>query len=85
MNYGLSISQGVIGIPLVNIQYSNITRSVIQCDLTITDGNSGGALFDENGKLVGVTTFRTKDNSGNVVYGIAYCIPAHMVVEYIKI
>ena len=85
MNYGLSISQGVIGIPLVNIQYSNITRSVIQCDLTITDGNSGGALFDENGKLVGVTTFRTKDNSGNVVYGIAYCIPMHMVVEYIKI
>ena len=84
MNYGLSISQGVVGLPLVNIQYSNLTRSVIQCDLTIADGNSGGALFNQTGKLVGITTFRTKDNAGNIVYGISYCIPINTVVEYIK-
>jgi S1-C subfamily serine protease len=83
MNYGISISQGIVAVPLVNIQYSNLTRSVIQCDLTITEGNSGGALFDERGQLVGGTTFRTKDNSGNIVYGISYCVPINAVLEYI--
>lgn len=46
-NQGLSISQGIIGIPLLKIAYENITRTVIQCDLTINEGNSGGALLDE--------------------------------------
>ena len=84
VNYGLSISQGIIGIPLLNIEYSGLVREVIQCDLTIAEGNSGGALLDERGKMVGITTFRTKDNSGNVVYGVAYCIPMDMVIEYVK-
>ena len=83
INYGLSISQGIVGIPLLNIQYSGITKSVIQCDLTITDGNSGGALLDNRGHLIGITTFRVKDNQGNVVYGIAYCIPINVVLEYV--
>jgi len=33
--------------------------------LTIASGNSGGALIDQTGKLVGITAFRTKDNKGN--------------------
>lgn len=83
VNYGLSISQGIVGIPLLNIEYSGTIRSVIQCDLTIADGNSGGALLDERGRLVGITTFRTKDYSGNIVYGIAYCIPIDLIMEFI--
>ncbi|MDR1906393.1 MAG: serine protease, partial [Clostridiales bacterium] len=38
--------------------------------MTITEGNSGGALLDERGKLIGITTFRTKDNKGNTIYGL---------------
>ena len=84
VNYGLSISQGIVGIPLLNIEYSGLVREVIQCDLTIAEGNSGGALLDERGKMVGITTFRTKDNSGNVVYGVAYCIPMDIVMSFVK-
>ena len=83
VNYGLSISKGIVGIPLMGIEYSGNTRTVIQCDLTIAEGNSGGALLDERGRLVGLTTFRTKDGAGNVVYGLAYCIPIDIVMEYI--
>lgn len=83
VNYGLSISQGIVGIPLLQIEHVENLRQVIQCDLTIAEGNSGGALLDERGKLVGITTFRTKDNYGNVVYGIAYCIPLNVVTEYV--
>lgn len=81
-NYGIGIFEGIISVPLVNIKLDNLTRSVIQCDLTIAAGNSGGALIDEYGRLIGITTFRTKDTSGNVIYGIVYCIPINMVLEY---
>lgn len=83
-NYGISLTIGYIAIPHINVTYNEITRNVIQCDLTISDGNSGGALIDENGKLVGITTFRLKDQSNNIIYGISYCIPINTVMEYIK-
>lgn len=85
VNYGLSIAQGIVGIPLLEIQYSGNIRRVIQCDLTIAEGNSGGALLDSHGRLVGITTFRTKDGMGNVVYGLAYCIPIDIVMEYVGV
>ena len=81
-NYGIGIFKGIVSVPLVKIELDGLTRSVIQCDLTIAAGNSGGALLDENGSLIGITTFRTKDTSGNVIYGIVYCIPINMVLEF---
>ncbi len=83
-NKGIGISEGIISIAFVNIFYEDISREVIQCDLTIAQGNSGGPLLNEKGKLVGITTFRIKDNSGNVIYGIVYCIPINIVLDYIK-
>lgn len=81
-NYGLSITKGNISMTHVNVAYDDIIRNVIQCNLTISDGNSGGALLNHNGELVGITTFRLKDLSGNIVYCIAYCIPINTVMEY---
>lgn len=82
LNYGIGIFKGVVSIPLVKIELEGLTRSVIQCDLTIAAGNSGGALLTENGELIGITTFRTKDMSGNVIYGIVYCIPVNTALEF---
>lgn len=83
-NNGLSISQGIISIPSINVNYNNFTRNVIQCDLTISDGNSGGALINQRKQLIGITTFRLKDQSNNIIYGISYCIPINTVMEYIE-
>ncbi len=83
-NFGISITKGIVSIPKVNIDYNGNIRSTIQCDLTISTGNSGGALLDRYGRLVGITAFRTKDNSGNVVYGFAYAIPVNIVIGYVE-
>lgn len=82
-NYGLSLTKGIVSIPHINVSYNNVIRNVIQCDLTISDGNSGGALINSKGELVGITTFRLKDNSNNIIYGVAYCIPINVVMEYV--
>lgn len=82
-NYGLSLTSGIVAIPHINVTYNENTRNVIQCDLTISDGNSGGALINSKGELVGITTFRLKNQSNNIIYGISYCIPISTVLEYI--
>ncbi len=82
-NYGLAITHGIISTPRINIEYEKTIREVIQSDITISAGNSGGALLDGKGNLIGITSFRTKDNQGNVVYGLVYYIPINTVINYL--
>lgn len=83
-NYGLGITKGHVSVPKINIVVDENKKEAIQCDITIVSGSSGGALVNRNGKLIGITTFRTKDNLGNVIHGIGYAIPINRVLEYIK-
>lgn len=41
------------------------------------------AKDEEKGRLIGITTFRTKDLFNNVNYGFAYSISERIVKEYI--
>ena len=83
-NYGIGITKGHVSVPKINIIVDGNKKEAIQCDITIVSGSSGGALVNRNGKLIGITTFRTKDNLGNVIHGIGYVIPINKVIEYIK-
>ena len=83
-NYGIGITKGHVSVTKINIIVDGNKKEVIQCDITIVSGSSGGALVNRNGKLIGITTFRTKDNLGNVIHGIGYVIPINRVLEYIK-
>lgn len=82
-NYGLAITHGIISTPKINIEYEDVVREVIQSDITISAGNSGGALLDNKGNLIGITSFRTKDSQGNVVYGLVYSVPVNIIIDYI--
>lgn len=83
-NVGISLTNGIVSNKSLNVEDDGKTRNVIQCDLIIAEGNSGGALINAKGELIGLTTFRLRDNDRNIIYGICYCVPANKVVEYIK-
>ncbi|MDR2266442.1 MAG: trypsin-like peptidase domain-containing protein [Christensenellaceae bacterium] len=83
MNHGIGLTYGHISLARVNIEYDERMHNVIQCDLIINEGNSGGALVSNKGKLLGLTTFRVKDSKGNPIYGIAFCIPSEDVMNYL--
>lgn len=83
-NYGLSLTKGIISCPSINIEYLNETNSFIQADITVSNGNSGGGLFDEDGNLIGMVTFRLKDNKNVVIQGICYCIPIDRCITYLN-
>lgn len=80
--YGLgqTVTQGIISATgSANINFSNF-ENFIQTDATISNGNSGGALINTNGELIGINTAVSKQS------GLALAIPAQMakgVVEEI--
>ena len=82
-NYGLGISEGIVSVPLVNVTYDELSRDVIQSDIAVSSGNSGGALLNTKGELLGIVSFRTKDGNGKINYGFAYSIPVENVLCFL--
>lgn len=57
-------------------------ENFIQTDAPINVGNSGGALVDMQGDLIGINTALISPTGGNI--GIGFAIPANMVQSIVK-
>ncbi len=53
-------------------------QEVIQTDAAINEGNSGGALVDLEGKVIGINTMKISDTG---VEGLGFAIPSNHVME----
>ena len=59
--------------------------NVLQIDAPITHGNSGGPVFDADGKVVGIATFGSIDpNTGKEVQGFNFAVPISLAREFIN-
>nr|WP_253307062.1 Do family serine endopeptidase [unidentified bacterial endosymbiont] len=56
-------------------------ENFIQTDAAINTGNSGGALVNLKGELIGINTAILAPNGGNI--GIGFAIPGNMVKNFI--
>lgn len=72
---GGSVSTGVISARGRNIN-AGPYDDFIQIDAAINSGNSGGPLFDTQGRVIGVNTAIFSPNGGSV--GIGFAIPSHL-------
>jgi S1-C subfamily serine protease len=54
-----------------------IIQNAIQTDAAINQGNSGGPLFDSNGRVIGINSQIASKNGGNV--GIGFAVPIDTV------
>ena len=64
----------------------NFSRSVsvIQTDAAINTGNSGGALLNSKGQLVGIPTLKYMYAYDVVFEALGFCIPINTVKDYIN-
>lgn len=75
LNLGQTITQGIISATdKTNIAQTRHTR-FIQMDAAINTGNSGGAVINTNGTLVGITSAKFKHKRNLEVQGIFFAIP----------
>ena len=82
-NQGISIASGIISNSSVLVNIGSFSMNMIVTDAFFAEGNSGGALLNEEGELLGITTLRLKDKYGNIIYGIGYVIPIKVVIDNI--
>lgn len=74
-----SVSKGIVSNPSRRLQ--NTWQPVIQTDVAINQGNSGGPLFDIEGKVVGVNTFIFSPGQGGSV-GVNFSVDGNQA-QYI--
>ncbi|MDN2662944.1 outer membrane-stress sensor serine endopeptidase DegS [Psychromonas sp. 14N.309.X.WAT.B.A12] len=87
-NLGQTITQGVISATGRGGMSSTGRQDFIQTDAAINEGNSGGALINSRGELVGINTSEFYTGNSNVTYGISFAIPyrlaSHVMQGIIK-
>ena len=86
LGYGQSVTTGVISalsreVTFQNTDGSTYSQELIQTDAAVNPGNSGGALLNMNGEVVGIVSAKYSDTE---VEGMGYAIPittASTVIE----
>ncbi|MDR2091638.1 MAG: S1C family serine protease [Clostridiales bacterium] len=82
--FGLAYAKGYVASPLVNVVYDETSVEAIQLSLNINEGNSGGPLINEKGQLIGITTFRLRDNRGDIIYGTCFALPVKTINAFLQ-
>ncbi len=76
---GASLTVGVLSALSRRVDFQDNTTlfGMLQTDAPITNGSSGGALVDETGRLIGITSAIGLSEAG--AEGIGYAIPVELV------
>lgn len=82
--FGLSFTRGVVSSNSRNVVYNNQTIKTIQTSLVINEGNSGGPVFNKDGRLVGLISFRLKDKNDDVIQGCSFALKIETIKNFIN-
>lgn len=70
---GGTVTSGIISALDREITIDGVTMNLLQTDASINSGNSGGGMFDLDGRLIGIINAKS---TGTNVEGLGFAIPA---------
>ncbi len=86
LGYGQSVTTGVVSALNREVSIDNYTNKMIQLDAAINGGNSGGALLNSKGEVVGINSAKYSSNtmdSSASIEGMGFAIPISDVSDLI--
>lgn len=87
LGYGQSVTVGVISALDREVTIDNSSTNMIQIDAAINGGNSGGALLNSKGEVIGINSAKFSSSaysSSASIEGMGFAIPISDVEELIK-
>ena len=72
LGYGQSVTTGIVSALDREVTIDNVTSKLIQTDAALNPGNSGGALLNMKGELIGINSAKYASAE---VEGMGYAIP----------
>ena len=86
LGYGQSVTTGVVSALNREVSIDNNTAKMIQIDAAINGGNSGGALLNSNGEVVGINSAKYSSNGSTTsasIEGMGFAIPISSIKDLI--
>jgi serine protease Do len=75
-----SLTTGIVG----GIRKTTTGWNVVQMDAEINHGNSGGPVCNEDGEVIGIATFGSKEyGSASLAAGMNFSIPVSIIKEFL--
>lgn len=86
LGYGQSVTTGVVSALNREVTIDNISTKMIQIDAAINGGNSGGALLNSAGEVVGINSVKYSANSSTTasIEGMGFAIPITDIKDLIE-
>ena len=87
LGYGQSVTTGVVSALNREVSTDDYTQDMIQIDAAINGGNSGGALLNSKGEVVGINSLKYSQQattSSASIEGMGFAIPISDVEDIIK-
>ncbi|MDD9138971.1 trypsin-like peptidase domain-containing protein [Fructobacillus sp. CRL 2054] len=86
--YASTMTKGIVSQAkrtLTNSQTNYKQVTVIQTDASINQGNSGGALINEAGQVIGISSSKISASANNTnIEGMGFAIPSNQIAAFIK-
>lgn len=81
-NLTSTVTAGIISAKSRDLAGANSSQSFIQTDAAVNRGNSGGALVNTNGELIGINTAITSETGSYV--GYSFAVPSNIARKVIE-
>ena len=81
LGYGQSVTCGIISALNREVTIDNFTKELILTDASINFGNSGGALLNSKGQVIGINVAK---EAGDSAEGMGYAIPIDTAIPVLK-